>query len=122
MEWYSQLIDNLSTIKTQLVKEAREATMKVAWEMGKCILESRENLEKNYGDKYIAHIAKDIGVSASTIRNSQKFAEKFADFEQIYLLPEGENISLHKIVHKYLYDPTQKKPKPLCKKCPEHCF
>ena len=108
-EWYTSLKNDLDSIKTQLVKEAREATMQVAWMMGKRILEEKENLETTFGTSYVSRIAKDIGVSDSTIRHSERFAEKFPEFEDVYKLKEGENISYRKIVHKYLYDPSEQK-------------
>ena len=109
MDWYISLKSDLDGIKTQLIKEAREATMRVAWMMGKRILEERENLTSTFGAGYVSRVAQDIGVSDSTIRNSERFAEKFPEFEDVYKLKEGENISLHKIVHGYLYEPSEQK-------------
>lgn len=108
-DWFRELIDDINSAKTQLVKDAREAAMKVAWLIGTRIVQDKENLEKGFGDGYVTYLAQNSEVSDSTIRHAIRFAQKFPDFEKVYELPEGENISLHKVIHKYLYDPSDKK-------------
>ena len=76
------------------------------WNLGKRITEENHNFEryKIYGDEVIKRIANAVGKSRQTIQYSIQFVSKYKSLDE---LPEGKNITWHKIVNNYL--PKEKK-------------
>jgi len=103
---YQLLIDDCKSIIVEGEFTSRFALIECYHAVGKRISE-----EKNVS---IKKLARDIQRSERTLRRSVQFYKKYPDLS---LLPEGKNISWHKIVNKYLPE-TTKKPEKKLTKCP----
>ena|SRR3990167_1142796 len=122
--WFDALIDELQHGIGQLVKEYREAYMKVSWWAGNRIREDVEKFkEAGIEEEHVATIvAKELNKSRSWVYHSINLSKRFPVFEKIYELPEGENISLHKLIKDHLYEKrSETKEEERCKNCPLHC-
>lgn len=108
-EWYKHLIEDLDSIITQSVKNSREELIRGYHEFGTRLLAEFDNFERSkiYGEKITSRVAESMGKSVRTVERAVSFAKKFPNVEKVYELPEGENISWHKIVNNYL--PESKK-------------
>ena len=110
--WMNELLDDCQTIITETVFNSRWALVEGYWKLGKRILEEHDGFERNkiYGKDIATLVANSLGKSKRTVHCSIKFAKKFPNLDDV---PEGKNISWHKIVNKYLPDETKKKDEDL---------
>jgi len=101
--WVS-LIDDCKAILVEGIWNYRLTLIKTYHLIGKRILEEKENAKKEgiYGEKIVQYVAQCLGKSPRTIWQAIQFAEKYPDIND---LPEGKNISRHKICTKYLTEP-----------------
>ena len=111
-EWYQSLLDDIGSALTETYKEARELVIRRTWEVGVRILQDKKNFEESHvhGESIVKKISTDLGKSPATIYNAIRIAEKWPNFEDIYKLEDGSNISLHKLVNRYLSDGQKDKP------------
>lgn len=108
------VINDVEEILVQRTKEAREFTMKVAWETGEVLRESEKKFKVNIS-ALVTRIALDNRLTGRQMgeRNlwfALKFFDSFPAFEKVYETEHGENISLSK-VKKMLTTPKPKKEK-----------
>ncbi len=98
---YDILIDDLQTIIVERVFIARMAFIEAYHATGTRILQDYPELdtEASYGKGITKKIAHDVGKSHSMIQRSVQIARAWPD---LTCLPEGKNISLHKLINKYL--------------------
>ena len=125
---YNQLINIMKTIY-ELAEEIKtimtEKVFSARWELLECyhlvgnqikIYSAESGLTINEVCNGIATV---LGKSNRTLNYSVQFVDKFPDMQA---LPEGKNISWHKLVNNYLSEPKEKKePETRCKHCKIHC-
>lgn len=113
-DWYNYLIEDLNSIITQGVKESRERLILAYHEFGSRLLQEFDNFNRHsiYGSEITSRVSQSIGKSKRTVERAVQFARKFPDMEEVYKLPDGENISWHKIVNEYLPEKGEEKEKP----------
>jgi len=100
-EWFQSLLDDVRSAWTEGVYQSRWLLIETMSVIGKRILEEKGNAKSI---RELCHgVANSLGKSERTIYKAVEFAEKYPDLEK---LPEGKNISWHKIVNLYL---TEKK-------------
>ena len=119
-EVYRALVEELRATKTERIKNSREEAMRAVWECGKAILAARTNLKENHGAKLVQTLAKDIEMSVPWVYQAIAIATKFPDFETIYQLPPGQNISIAKLIRDYIpriRGIRAAKEKVICPKC-----
>jgi N6-adenosine-specific RNA methylase IME4 len=107
-EWYSALIEECKAIITETIFNSRWALVEGYHSLGERILQENDNFarEKIYGEKICQRVGESLGTSRQTINYSIQFAKKYPDLDKV---PEGKNISWHKICNKYL--PSSKENK-----------
>ena len=131
-ETFIAFLDDLADGVSLDIQAGREAGMRAWWTIGKRITEETATFERQeiYGKKLMEYIAKGLSerlhfdFSTPSVYKCKQIYEKWPRFEKIYELPEGNNISLHKLVHLYLPDPKKKRERKIsCKQClvPGHC-
>lgn len=100
-DWFNALIEECDAIITETVFNSRWEVLEGYHKLGKRILEEHNNFERNkiYGQEIVQRIAKSLGKNKRTIYYAIQFAQKYADLNQ---LPEGKNISWHKVCTKIL--------------------
>lgn len=98
---YQILIDDLQGIIVEGIHNARWAFIKVYHDTGMRIMQDYPELDtaESYGKGITKRIANDLGKSQRMIQRSVQIARTWPDLS---LLPEGKNISLHKLINKYL--------------------
>ncbi len=100
---YNILIDELQTIIVETVYVARMAFIEAYHTTGTRILQDYPELdtEESYGKGITRKIARDVGKSQRMIQRSVQIARAWPD---LAYLPEeeGKNISLNKLINKYL--------------------
>jgi hypothetical protein len=101
-DWFQSLTDDIRSAWTEGVYQSRWLLIETMSVVGKRILEEKGKV-KNIRE-LCNTVANSIGKSESTIYKAVEFAEKYPDLEK---LPEGKNISWHKIVNLYLAPPKE---------------
>lgn len=104
-EWFQALVEECDAIITEHVHNSRWTIVEGYHLLGKRILEDADKFEND--KEIVATVAKALNKSTRTIYQSIQFVRKFPD---ITSLPEGKNISWHKIVNDVLPEPKEKKP------------
>lgn len=106
-EWYQYLIDDLKSIVTECEFSARWAVVEKYHAIGKRILEESDNMPLI---ELCNAVSKELGLSQRSMYHATEFATKYPD---LHLLPNGKNVSWHKIVTNLLPEKSRKKkPKP----------
>ncbi len=106
--WYQQLIEECKDIVVEGVFASRWALIETYHNLGKRILAENDNFERSkiYGEKICSRVSISLGKSRQTIQRTIQFARNFPDLSQ---LPEGKNISWHKICNNLLPAPKEDK-------------
>ena len=119
--WYTSLIDDCEGIITESVFNSRWTLITGYHNLGRRILEEKSNFHKNkvYGKAITKRVSLSLGKSKRTVELAVQFAKKFPKLDE---LPEGKNISWHKIVHNYLPAPNPGKKKTKTIICPNCKF
>ena len=108
------------TIKAILVEKQHNAQ----WELLECYhlvgLEIIEYADRNkMSEREVCNaVSQRLARGVRTFQYAVEFVRKYPDLEA---LPEGKIISWHKIVNKYLPEPTGNKVALKCHHCPLHC-
>ena len=111
-DWYKSLVDDCQSVITEGVFNSRQDLLQAYHQLGERILEDEKKFEETgiYGEGITKRVSLSLNLSQRTIQYAIKFAKKFPDIQQ---LPEGKNISWHKMVSKYLPDKPEQKEKPI---------
>lgn len=118
--WYTQLIDECKDIIVECEFTARWSLVEGYHAVGKRILQDESNFTKGgYTiDGMLSQVSTSLDKSERTIRRAIQFARKFPDLNA---LPEGKDVSWHKVCNLYLpqpsESPTGKEDYLLCKSC-----
>jgi len=114
-EWYSALIDDCKSIITETTFNSRWALIEGYHALGERIVQEYKHFSQIgiHGQTICQRVGKSLGKSRQTITYAVQFAEKYPDLSR---LPEGKNISWHKICNLYLPD---KKENPVAIDPPE---
>ena len=106
-DWYQSLIDDCKSILGEGIWNYRLTLIKTYHLLGRRILEDKENFTKaGYlkESSQVTTLVNSLHQSQRTIERAIQFVRKYPDLD---LLPEGKNISWHKICNHYL--PESKK-------------
>jgi len=102
-EWYELLVDDCKAIITEAVFTSRWALVEGYHQLGERIVtETNFDRKEIYAKKILTRVSISIGVPERTLYRAVQFYEKYPSLDNV---PEGKNISWHKIVHKYLPTP-----------------
>lgn len=109
-DWFVSLVEEIQAIRVEGIFDARQRVIEMHWQIGKRLLEEYNNFEraKIYGREIAKCVAVSLGCSPRTIEQSIQFAKKFPDLKEIENLPEGKNLSWHKIIKQYLPEKSGK--------------
>ena len=107
--WYQQLIDDCKDIVVEGEFASRWALIETYHNLGKRILEENVSFEraKIYGQEITSRVSQSLDKSKRTIERSIQFARKYPELNK---LPEGKDISWHKICNKLLPATKEKTP------------
>jgi hypothetical protein len=107
-EWWISLIEDCQSILTEGIWNYRLTLIKTYHLLGKRILEENDNFERTkiYGKRLCNAVAVSLGKSERTIFQAIQFVKTFPNLD---LLPEGKNISWHKICNNLLPVPKEDK-------------
>jgi N6-adenosine-specific RNA methylase IME4 len=99
-EWYEVLVGDCKAIITEAVFTSRWALVEGNWNLGKRIREDNVAMEHAKGNKsFVQDLARNIGTSERSMYHALQLYDKFPDMDKI---PEGKNISMNKLITKYL--------------------
>ena len=109
-EWYQALVEECRAIIVETVFTSRIELIRGKWLLGDRLWQ-----EKNKGiTKLLTRVSVDLRISERECWRCYKFREEYRDFLNksgeinIEVLPEGKNISWHKIANKYLPQPKER--------------
>jgi|SRR3990167_2476685 len=123
-DWFRELIDHLSGVLDKGIFNSRWALIEAYHEVGAQILIHKAKFGKMSEKRIASQVSQNIQIGIKgrvgerMIERSIQFARKYPDLDA---LPEGKNISLHKIFNTYLPQSEKKEVEPKCKHCPLHC-
>lgn len=93
-EWYQLLVEECKAIFTEATFTSRRALVEGNWNVGKTLRE-----HPNFNTKLLQDLAVNIGISERNLWYSLQLYDKYPDLNR---LPEGKNISMNKLITKYL--------------------
>lgn len=99
--WYPALVEDCKAIITEAVFTSRWALVEGYWLLGKRL---RQDSDKEPITKLLQRVAVSLGKSSRTLWDAVQAYDKYPNLNDI---PEGKNISWHKLVNKYLPSPAQ---------------
>ena len=110
-DWYKSLIEDCGAILTEGIFNYRWTLIKTYHLFGRRILEDKDNFTKGgYTiDGMSQHVATSLEKSQRTVEYALQFVRKYPDLDK---LPEGKNLSWHKIIQNYLPKPKEEIPLP----------
>jgi len=99
-QWYEALVEECRAIITESVFSSRMALVEGNWELGKRIRED-ENFQKYAKNNHssLQDLANNLNQSERTLYYALQLFDKYPSLEK---LPEGKNISMNKLITKYL--------------------
>jgi hypothetical protein len=102
-EFYERFIQECRSIIVTKVSLSRMELIEGYHMLGKEILENHDRFEREkiYGEKIVQRIANSLNMSTRLVYYIMKFVEKYPDLD---FLPDGVNVSWHKLVKNYLSD------------------
>ncbi len=106
-EWFQYLIEELQSIITETVFASNMEILKGKWFVGQAIEKNLERFSRAeiYGAKVNNIIAKRLNCSETTVKYCRLFYKSYPAIDwstALTSLPEGKNITWHKIVNQYL--------------------
>src|SRR3990167_2846358 len=116
-DWYKGILDLASSTITTTYKEARELVLQRTHELGSELLKYEDRFTSP--TEMAKKMAADLGNLRwwHTIYNAMRIAKQWPVFEDIYKLKDGENISIHKLVHDYLPAKARSRELAVCPTC-----
>jgi len=104
-EWEA-LVEDCKAILTESINNVRESIIKMKWELGDRLFKCGEERIRGHLEK----LAAILRISERELYHCLAFRSKFPRLNEIWeQLPEGKNISWHKLINNYL-DFTIPKP------------
>ena len=105
-KWYEDLVEDCKDIITEAIFTSRWALVEGYHQLGERIV-TENNLDRKeiYGKNILSRVAKSIGMSERTLYRAIQFYEKYPELDTV---PEGKNISWHKLITKYLPESKNK--------------
>ena len=106
--WYDVLVGDVKAIITERIYRSRQEVIECWYEVG-----ARISTDPNYQKYAIGNkraqkkLAQDIGKSVTSLYYATQFYKKFPEFNALNSLPDGKNLSWHKIVKNYLPSPEK---------------
>ena len=118
-ENYNSLLDDVSSIWTEAVFNSREFLIKGYWEVGQRIRE----FKKGEVTELLQDLSVDINKSERMLWYAVSLYDAFPEYSKIEALPEGKNLSMNKLITKYLTkgERDEKKEEPVYR-CPNCSF
>lgn len=103
-EWYQALVEDCRAILTEGIFNYRWTLIKTYHLLGQRILEDESKFTKAgyLTDVMSSHVTTSLGTSQRTIERAIQFVRTYSDLDK---LPEGKNISWHKICNDLLPEP-----------------
>lgn len=106
------LIADCKSIYVEKDFESRWARVEMYHQIGERIKQSK--IYKRDGSKIFVTVTQNTGIKERNLYRAVQFVEMFPDLNK---LPEGKNVSWHKICNDYLPKPTDKEEPEMCT-CP----
>lgn len=104
-EWYSALIEECKAIITEAIFTSRWALVEGYHSLGERINDDWQKHEKG-NQAFLQGVARNLEISERTLYYAVQFARKYPELSKV---PEGKNITWHKICNKYLPEPKEEK-------------
>ena len=103
-EWYQSLVDDCQTIFVEGVFNAKWTLIETYHGVGSRIIAETASFERAniYGQNIVQDLAQAIGKSTRTVHYAIALATQYPDLND---LPEGKNISMNRLITKYLTAP-----------------
>lgn len=100
-EWYQAMIEECQAILTEGTFNARWSLIEAYHNLGKRISEENDSFKRKkiYGKEIVKHVAQSLGIGDRTIYYAIQFVKKYPKLDE---LPEGKNVSWHKICNDLL--------------------
>lgn len=99
-DWYQCLVDDIIATKTERIFNARWEVIACYHEIGKRLVEDQDYQRYSHGNgKLLSQVSEDTEVSERDLYRSIQFFTLYPDLD---LLPDGKNISWHKICNNLL--------------------
>jgi len=105
LENYEEMVEDLRAIVVETETRARLSLIEGYHELGKQIIEY--GLDK---PEYLSQVSQDIKKSKRSVYRILQFVRMYPDLE---MLPEGKDVSWHKICNKYLIGKSEDEPEPM---------
>jgi hypothetical protein len=111
-DWYKAMVEDCQAVITEAVFTSNWTLVEGYHKLGQRISEEKANFDKAglYGQKITTQVSVSLNKSIRTIERAVQFYEKYPDLQ---LLPDGKNVTWHKVVNKYLPKTTTVKDKEL---------
>lgn len=111
-DWYKSMVEDCQAVITEAVFTSNWTLVEGYHQLGKRISEEKANFDKAglYGQKITTQVSLSLGKSVRTIERAVQFYDKYPDLQ---LLPDGKNVTWHKVVNKYLPKTTMVSDKEL---------
>jgi hypothetical protein len=98
-DWLKNLIEDLRDILTESVFEMRARVIETKWHIGDRLLQEEGKLTK----EVVQRVALELKVSERDLQYCLAFRRKFPSLQEMWSrLPEGKNISWHKLINEYI--------------------
>jgi len=110
-EWYQSLVDDCQTIFVEGVFNAKWTLIETYHGVGSRIIAETASFERAniYGQNIVQDLAQAIGKSTRTVHYAIALATQYPDLND---LPEGKNISMNRLITKYLTAPKDVPARP----------
>jgi len=113
-EGYKAMAEEVDSIFCEAVFNSRDFLIKGYWEVGNRIRE----FKKGEVTELLQNLALDINKSERTLWYAVSLYDKFPEYKKIEQLEEGKNLSMNKLITKYLGG-EQKEKKDQEFRCPQ---
>ncbi|KKM04827.1 hypothetical protein LCGC14_1760350, partial [marine sediment metagenome] len=109
-DWYESLIGECEALWDAVIFNYKMTMMEGMHKLGLRILEENDNFKRSriYGKEIVKQVAQSVRMGERMIYYGIRFYKKFPDLNQfLSSVSEGENISMRKIIMRYLTEPDK---------------
>jgi len=100
MDWYQSLVDDIVATKTERIFTARWEIICCYHDIGRRLVEDQDYQRYSHGNgKLLSQVSKDTEISERDLYRSIQFFTLYPDLDR---LPDGKNISWHKVCNNLL--------------------